>query len=72
MQWADMYYFIMPNAAGHGHGDNTVIPWSLMDLTCLVGIAGIFAGTVFMIARGKKMVPVKDPRLPECLAHEVM
>ncbi|MBT6179486.1 MAG: quinol:cytochrome C oxidoreductase [Deltaproteobacteria bacterium] len=72
MQWMDIYYFVMPNAAGHGHGNIEVIPWSLMDLTCTIGIAGIFAGTVFMIARGKKMVPVNDPRLPQCLSHEVM
>lgn len=72
MQWLDMYYFIMPNSAGHGHGDITVIPWNIMDLTCTIGVAGIFAGTVFMIARGKKMVPVNDPRLPQCLSHEVM
>ncbi len=76
MQWADIYYFIMPNKV-HGPGPEAaaaklVIPWNLMDLTCLIGVGGIFAGTVFMIARGKKMVPLKDPRLPECLSHEVM
>lgn len=70
MQWADMYYIIMPGLADNHGGDTTVIPFNIMDITCLIGVAGIFAGTVFMIARGKKMVPINDPRLPECLAHE--
>ena len=64
MEWVDLYWLIMPSASEAGP------PLSLMDLTCWVGMAGVFVAHFGFMARGKRLVPVQDPRIAESLAFE--
>jgi hypothetical protein len=64
MEWVDLYWLIMPSA--HEAGP----PFSLMDLTCWLGMAGVFVAHFGFMARGKRLVPVQDPRIAESLAFE--
>ena len=72
-QYIDLYYMIMPARVAHGDGhgaDPEVVPLSLLDLTCWIGVGGIFVAAVAYNMRGKQLAPTKDPRFAECMAHE--
>ncbi len=43
---------------------------SILDLTCWLGIGGLFFALLCYLMRGSSLVPVRDPRLPESLAFE--
>ena len=46
------------------------LSWHLLDLTTLVGLAGLFvAGTAYRLRRCA-LIPIRDPRLHESLAFE--
>ncbi|MEO1334687.1 MAG: quinol:cytochrome C oxidoreductase [Myxococcota bacterium] len=71
MHWVDMFYLVMPSLYEHGTGyDQNVLPLSLMDPLCMIGVGGIFVGALAMGIRGSYLVPMKDPRLNESLAFE--
>ena len=60
----------------HGHilVAQVNVGWNphLLDLTCLIGIGGLFiAGTAYRL-RACNLVPTGDPRLDESLAFENM
>ena len=42
----------------------------LVTVGCLVGIAGLYIFSTMLALRGKALVPVRDPRLPESLKFE--
>ena len=42
----------------------------LVTALCFVGIAGLFVFSTMLALRGKALVPLKDPRLPDSLAFE--
>jgi hypothetical protein len=46
------------------------LPLSIFDLTCWVGIGGVFLAGVFWILGKQSLVPERDPRLEESLSFE--
>ncbi|MHC4108499.1 MAG: hypothetical protein ACYSTY_10485, partial [Planctomycetota bacterium] len=49
---------------------NTGVSWNVVDLTTLVGLAGlVVAGTAYRLRRCA-LIPIRDPRLHESLAFE--
>jgi hypothetical protein len=64
INYVDMYWLIMPQL------DPQNPPVSLLDFTCLLGVAGVFIATVAFNAKNVNLVPTKDPRLPKSLAFE--
>jgi hypothetical protein len=63
--YLDMYWLVMPNLKTEGEA-----PFALIDITCLVGMAGALIATVAFAAKNVNLVPIKDPRLPRSLAFE--
>ena len=88
MHYIDIYWLVMPrvpteaiehastygalrDAAAAGTVD-VGYGWHVLDLTCLVGLVGVFlAGTAWRM-RDCALVPQQDPRLDESLAFENM
>ena len=66
MHWVDLYWLVMPSL----HEETA--PLGLIDLFALVGVGGLCVANFGYVARGKSLVPVKDPRLAESLAFENM
>jgi hypothetical protein len=66
MHWLDLYWVVMPEA---GAGQGTPAP-RLADLTCFVGIGGIYIAAAAHRLRRGSLVPEQDPRLEESLAFE--
>lgn len=63
--YMDMYWLVMPSMKTEGE-----VPLALIDVTCLVGLAGVLFAAFAHFAKGINLVPVKDPRLPRSLAFE--
>lgn len=63
IEYVDLYWLVMPSL----HPD---IEPSLVDLLAWVGATGVFLGAAALRARGKNLVPTKDPRLADSLAFE--
>jgi hypothetical protein len=64
MHYIDLYWQIMPEV----HKDNP--HFSLLDLATFVGIGGVFLAVFFLQLKRHPIVPAKDPRLSESIAHE--
>jgi hypothetical protein len=64
MHWLDLYWLVMPSLREEQP------PFSVMDLTCFVGVGGLAIAAFAYGARGKLLLPAKDPRLDESLAFE--
>jgi hypothetical protein len=64
IHWVDMYWLVMPNLSAGA------LPLDLLDLTCLVGVAGVFIAGIAFQARRVNLLPIKDPRLEKSLAFE--
>lgn len=64
MHYVDMYWLVMPNL--HHHGPH----FSLIDLTALLGVLGVFLAVFGALLRRNAIVPVKDPRLPESVSFQ--
>jgi len=64
MQWIDIYWLVMP-VLRPDHA------WpGLLDLTCLLGIGGLFLALLGWQIRRRAMIPLKDPGLPRSLTFE--
>jgi hypothetical protein len=50
--------------------DSVRVPLHLLDLTTMVGMAGLFVAATAIHLRGRSLVPIKDPRIEESLAFE--
>jgi hypothetical protein len=61
MHLADVYWIVMPNLYAHGPH------FSVLDVTTLLGVGGLFLGAFGWSLRRRALIPVKDPRLPESL-----
>jgi len=77
MHWIDHFWLVMPhyaNAPG-GHLREGVVTTSffyfLGDVACTVGMIAAFIAIFCLVARSRPLVPLQDPRLGECLNHEV-
>jgi hypothetical protein len=62
-QWINLYWVVMPEFSEH-------FTVSVMDLTCFVGIGGLWIAGITRLAMGNSLVPTKDPRLDESLRFE--
>lgn len=66
--WWDMIYLVKPSYAHHHHPGSLSL--DVLDLTCMLGVGGFFVFAIGFVGRGRKLVPMKDPRLSESLAFE--
>jgi hypothetical protein len=64
MHWFDLFYLVVPNGRPAGP------PLRLADLTCLLGVGGIFLAGLFWRLGSARLVAVQDPRLSESLGLE--
>jgi hypothetical protein len=64
IDWVDMYWLVMPNLSEEH------LPFHVLDITCFVGIAGLFVASAAYQAKKINLVPTKDPRLQKSLAFE--
>lgn len=64
MHWIDLYWLVMPEFSPNG------VPLHLVDFGCLAGLGGLYLANLARLARGRALVPVKDPRLGESLTFE--
>lgn len=64
MHYVDVYWLVMPEARG---GSPTP---GLLDVTCFLGVGGLFVAGVAYRLRRHALVPERDPRLRESLAFE--
>jgi hypothetical protein len=62
--WVDLYWLVMPTFAPKH------LPFGLTDLCCFIAVGSLFLAGLSWIARGRALVPLKDPRLNESLAFE--
>ncbi len=86
MHFIDIYWLVMPRVPAHAIEEATSYGalrdavaagevsvgygWHVLDLTCLVGLVGVYlAGTAWRM-RDCALVPQQDPRLNESLAFE--
>ncbi len=63
MHYVDIYWLIMPNLHHHLH-------FHFADVTAFLFVGGLFL--FFLVNRMKKqpLIPIKDPRLQECLNYD--
>ncbi len=64
MHWIDLYWLVMPEFRSPG------VPLHWVDFGCLAGLGGLYLASLARLARGRPLVPVKDPRLGESLTFE--
>ena len=65
MQWADMYYLVMPQISDGQH-----FPFKMVDVTIVLGMAGVYIIGLALSLRGHSLIAERDPRMPESLAFE--
>jgi hypothetical protein len=68
MHLVDMFWLILPNAAGHGEHAHLDVSWT--DFAALIGMVGLFLAGFGTFLKKQSVLCVGDPRLPESLAHE--
>jgi hypothetical protein len=71
MHFVEMFWIVMPEAAGlktPGAGFGKSL---LLALLCWAGMGALWLAGVIYFASAASLVPARDPRLPEALAHEV-
>ncbi|MBK7579204.1 MAG: quinol:cytochrome C oxidoreductase [Myxococcales bacterium] len=64
VHWLDMFWLVKP----HMHTES--LPFSILDITCTVGVLGLFIAGAAFSSQKVNLVPVKDPRLEKSLAFE--
>ena len=64
MHWVDIYWLVMPTL------HHEAFKLSLLDLTCWLGIGGLFFAVLGHLMQRGSLVPLRDPRLAESLAFE--
>jgi len=72
MHLVDLYWLILPNFGMHGGGEHhgAHLAFSYLDVTALIGIAGVFMAAFGFLLNKNKAVAINDPRLQDSLAHE--
>jgi hypothetical protein len=64
VHWWDVYWLVMPEWSPE------TLPLGLYDVTCFVGVGGVFLAAVLFRLTRSPLIPVKDPRLHESLQWE--
>jgi len=64
VHWIDLYWLVMPTFAPEH------LPFGLIDVCCIIGVGCLFLAGLLGVARGRALVPLKDPRLHESLVFE--
>jgi len=64
MHLVDVYWLVMPTLHDHA------VHVSALDITCLIGIGGLFVGAMGLSMRRGALVPLRDPRLDDSLGFE--
>ncbi len=64
MIYVDMYWLVMPTTG------STEVPFALIDLTCWIGVLGLFVAGLAYRAKSLDLLAKNDPRLPDSLAFE--
>ena len=62
MIYLDMYWLVLPTGGYHAP------PFALVDLCCMVGVAGVFIAGIAFRAKSLNLMPTNDPRLEKSLA----
>jgi hypothetical protein len=62
MIYLDMYWLVMPT------GGFKSPPFALIDIACMVGVAGAFIAGIALRAKSLNLMPTNDPRLQKSLA----
>lgn len=62
--YLDMFWLVMPSLKDEH------MTLTLVDLTCVLGMAGVLVAALAHGARGVRLIPVKDPRLDRSLGFE--
>lgn len=69
IHWVDLYWIIMPEF-GKALDMKGVVPFNMIDVGCFIGFLGLYVGGFALFARGKSLIPEKDPRIAESLNFE--
>ena len=65
MHWFDQFYLIMPQFS------HETVPFNpALDISALLGVGGIYIAGAAYLARGRSLIPLKDPRLADSLRFE--
>lgn len=64
MHYVDVYWLVMPTL------HHEAFRLSLLDLTCWLGVGGLFFALLVRLMQRAALVPLRDPRLPESLAFD--
>ncbi len=64
MHAVDLFWLVMPSA------ETTGVLVSPMDLASFAAVGGFWIFSLLRLARGRSLLPVGDPRLPQSLAFE--
>ncbi len=64
MHFVDVYWLVMPSFGQDG------FTFSWIDLTCLLGVGGIYLAAVFFRMSKTTLIPIGDPRLQRALKFE--
>ena len=64
MHWVDLYWVVMPEVQ-----PTNPMP-VLTDLFCMIGLGGLWIAGLAFFARGRSLVPKRDPRLQDSLGFE--
>ncbi|MCC7380547.1 MAG: quinol:cytochrome C oxidoreductase [Deltaproteobacteria bacterium] len=62
--YLDIYWLVMPSL------NNQSVPFGVIDVAALIGVAGFFLAGLALLAKGRPLLAVKDPRLNESLSFE--
>ncbi|MBV1952611.1 MAG: hypothetical protein KUG64_10520 [Cycloclasticus sp.] len=63
--WIDLWWIVMPEMS-------TEIKFGIVELSCLLGLGGLYVATVVWVGSLNAIVPQKDPRLSEALTFKNM
>lgn len=66
MEYVDLYWLVYPNIKGGGH-----IMFGVWEVGIFLGFLGAFMFAVSKFLAGHSLIPMKDPRRHESMAHHV-
>jgi hypothetical protein len=67
MHAVEMYWDVLPNFPNNG---TYAFSPHWLDLTCFLGVGGVYLGVVLRLVAGHPLIPIGDPRLVRALKFE--